>query len=428
MTEVRNAASTIRRSPNRQCHGNSPDIATQYFRHGEFAIRISLPILALAAASFGIGTTEFVIMGLLPDVARSLSVSIPQAGYLVSGYAMGVVIGAPIVAMATARMPRKTALLALLALFTIGNVGCALAPDYWLLMVARIATAFAHGAFFGIGAVVASNLGPREQRTQAVSLMFAGLTLANVLGVPFGTALGQAAGWRAAFWAVVAIGIIAFLAITRFVPGSMPGTRGGLAKEFRALGRWPVLLPMLISVTAAVSMFSLFTYITPLLEEVTGLTPHGVTGALLAIGVGLTIGNLIGGRLADRNLLSTVIGAFIGVAAVLGLLALVVHLAIPTLLLLIMWGGIAFALVSPLQIWVVDAATDAPNLASTLNQGAFNLGNAVGACIGGVALNAGVHYAQLPLLAACAALLGLAMTLSSLINREILPAQISPAE
>jgi DHA1 family inner membrane transport protein len=382
----------------------------------------------LAAASFGIGTTEFVIMGLLPDVARSLSATIPQAGYLVSGYALGVVIGAPIVAMATAGIPRKTALLALMALFTIGNLGCALAPDYWLLMTARVVTAFAHGAFFGIGAVVASNLVPREQRTQAASLMFAGLTLANVLGVPFGTALGQAAGWRAAFWAVVVIGIVAFLAITRFVPSGMPGTRGGLAKEFRALGRWPVLLPMLISTMASVSMFSLFTYITPLLEEVTGLTPHGVTGALLAIGVGLTIGNLIGGRLADRNLLSTIIGAFICLVIVLAALALVVHMMLQTLALLIVWGGIAFALVSPLQIWVVDAATDAPNLASTLNQGAFNLGNATGAWIGGVALNAGMHYAQLPLLAALVAMVGLGLALSSLIDRRILPAQISPAE
>jgi DHA1 family inner membrane transport protein len=361
-------------------------------------------------------------------VSRSLAVTIPQAGYLVSGYAMGVVVGAPLVAMATAGMPRKTALLALMAIFTIGNLGCAIAPDYWLLMAARIVTAFAHGAFFGIGAIVASNLVPREQRTQAVSMMFAGLTLANVLGVPFGTALGQAAGWRAAFWAVVVIGIVAFIAIVRFVPSGMPGTRGGLAREFRALGRWAVLLPMLISITAAVSMFSLFTYITPLLEEVTGMTPHGVTGVLLMIGVGLTVGNLIGGRLADRNLLSTVIGAFICVAIVLGVLALVAHMAIPTLILLMLWGGIAFALVSPLQIWVVDAATDAPNLASTLNQGAFNLGNAIGAWLGGVALNAGVHYAQLPFISALVALVGLALTLSSLIDRRILPAQISPAE
>src|SRR4029077_4267967 len=160
-----------------------------------------LPLLALAMASFGIGTTEFVIMGLLPDVARDFGVTIPQAGYLVSGYAMGVVVGAPLVAAATARLPRKTALMALMAIFILGNLGCALAPTYASLMAARILTAFAHGAFFGIGAVVARDLVPRERRTQAVSLMFAGLTLANVLGVPLGTAVGQAAGWRSTFWA-----------------------------------------------------------------------------------------------------------------------------------------------------------------------------------------------------------------------------------
>jgi DHA1 family inner membrane transport protein len=389
---------------------------------------ISKPILALAAASFGIGTTEFVIMGLLPDVARSFAVTIPQAGYLVSGYAMGVVVGAPLVAMATAALPRKTALLALMAVFIIGNLGCALAPTYWLLMAARVVTAFSHGAFFGIGAVVARDLVPREQRAQAVSLMFAGLTLANVLGVPFGTALGQQAGWRSAFWAVVVIGLVAGAAIIRYVPSGLPGSRGGLAREFRALGRWPVLLPMLISITAAVSMFSLFTYITPLLEEVTGMTPHGVTGALLAIGVGLTIGNLIGGRLADRNLLGTVIGAFAGVMVVLILLALVIHSAVPTLALLVLWGGLAFALVSPLQIWVVDAATDAPNLASTLNQGAFNLGNAIGAWLGGSALNAGMQYAHLPYVGAAVTAVALALTLSTFANRRVMPVQLQPGE
>jgi len=389
---------------------------------------ISRPILALAAASFGIGTTEFVIMGLLPDVARSLSVSIPQAGYLVSGYAMGVVIGAPIVAIATAGLPRKTALLALMAIFIIGNLGCALAPSYGLLMTARIVTAFAHGAFFGIGAVVASNLVPREQRAQAVALMFSGLTLANVLGVPFGTALGQAAGWRAAFWAVVAIGLIAGLAIIRYVPSGIPGTRGGLTREFRALGRWPVLLPMLISMLASVSLFTVFTYITPLLEDVTGISPRGVTGVLLAIGVGLTVGNLLGGRFADRDLLRTIIGGFVGIIVVLVLLFFSSAFIAPTLPLLILWGGLVFAVVSPLQIWVVDAATDAPNLASTLNQGAFNLGNATGAWIGGIALTAGVSYQQLPLLGALIAVIALAFTLSTLVNRSVMPVQVRPAE
>jgi MFS transporter, DHA1 family, inner membrane transport protein len=389
---------------------------------------ISRPILALAAASFGIGTTEFVIMGLLPDVAGSLHVTIPQAGYLVSGYAMGVVVGAPIVAIATAGLPRKTALLALMAVFIIGNLGCALAPTYGLLMTARIVTAFAHGAFFGIGAVVASDLVARQQRAQAISLMFAGLTLANVLGVPFGTALGQAAGWRAAFWAVVAIGVIAGLAIIRYIPTGLPGSRGGLAREFRALGRWPVLLPMLISTLASVSMFSLFTYITPLLEDVTGISPRGVTGVLLMIGVGLTVGNLLGGRLGDRNLLRTIFGGFAGLIAVLVVLFFASRSIVPTLPLLILWGGLAFALVSPLQIWVVDAATDAPNLASTLNQGAFNLGNATGAWLGGVALTAGANYQQLPLLGALVAAIALAFTLTTLVNPRVMPVQIRPAE
>jgi DHA1 family inner membrane transport protein len=389
---------------------------------------ISRPILALAAASFGIGTTEFVIMGLLPDVADSFGVSIPQAGYLVSGYAMGVVVGAPVVAIATAGLPRKTALLALMAIFIIGNLGCALAPTYALLMTARVVTAFAHGAFFGIGAVVASNLVRSEQRAQAVSLMFAGLTLANVLGVPFGTALGQFAGWRAAFWAVVAIGFVAGLAIVRYVPSGLPGRQGGLTREFRTLARGPVLLPMLISTLASVSMFSLFTYITPLLEDVTGLTPHGVTGALLSIGVGLTVGNFIGGRFADKNLLGTVIGGFAGLIAVLIVLAFVSRSMVPTLALLVLWGGLAFALVSPLQIWVVDAATDAPNLASTLNQGAFNLGNATGAWLGGAALTAGAHYEQLPLLGALVAAIALALTLTTFINPRMMPVQIRPAE
>jgi DHA1 family inner membrane transport protein len=381
---------------------------------------ISRPILALAAASFGIGTTEFVIMGLLPDVARDFGVTIPQAGYLVSGYAMGVVVGAPLVAAATARLPRKTALMALMAIFILGNLGCALAPNYASLMAARILTAFAHGAFFGIGAVVARDLVPRERRTQAVSLMFAGLTLANVLGVPLGTVLGQAAGWRSTFWAVVAIGIVAVSAIARFVPAGLAGSRGNLISEFRTLGRWPVVLPMLISTIASISMFSLFTYVAPLLENVTGLTPHGVTGALLAIGLGLTIGNLIGGRLADRNLVATVIGCFLGLISVLGALSAVGSSELAAMLLLTLWGGLAFALVSPMQIWVVDAATDAPNLASTLNQGAFNLGNAVGAWLGGTALTEGLAYAHLPMVGALTAGFGLALTVTNMARAQAL--------
>ncbi|MEE7449307.1 MFS transporter [Methylobacterium radiotolerans] len=372
-----------------------------------------LPILALAVASFGIGTTEFVIMGLLPEVAQSFGVTIPQAGYLVSGYAMGVVVGAPIVAIATAGLPRKTALLALMAVFLAGNLGCALAPSYGLLMAARILTAFAHGAFFGIGAVVARDLVPREKRTQAVSLMFAGLTLANVLGVPLGTALGQEAGWRSTFWAVVVIGLAAGLAIQLCVPDGLPGTRGRLVTEFRALGRWPVLRPMVISTLSSVSFFTVFTYITPFLTGVTGFTPQGVTGVLFAAGMGLTVGNLAGGHLADRGPMATIIGSFLGIVAALLTLAAVAHHPALTVAVVVLWSGLVFALVSPLQIWVVEAASDAPNLASTLNQGAFNLGNATGAWIGGAALTLGAGYGQLPLIAAAVSLAGLGLVLTA---------------
>ncbi len=384
---------------------------------------LSAPILALAVASFGIGTTEFVIMGLLPEVAASFGVSIPQAGHLVSGYALGVVVGAPLVAIATAGLPRKTALIALMATFLLGNLGCALAPSYGLLMLARIATAFAHGAFFGIGAIVARDLVVPERRTQAVALMFTGLTLANVLGVPLGTALGQALGWRATFWAVVGIGVAALAAIALWVPAGLPGTRGGLVREFRALARWPVLKPMLISTLSSVSFFTVFTYIAPFLTEVSGFSARGVTGVLFAAGIGLTVGNLVGGRLADRNLLATVAGGFLGIVAVLALLAGIAPFAGPSVAALVLWSGLAFALVSPLQIWVVEAARDAPNLASTLNQGAFNLGNAVGAWLGGTALTLGASYRELPLLAAAVSCAGLALAATALRNRALMPAR-----
>ncbi|WP_375409845.1 MFS transporter [uncultured Methylobacterium sp.] len=373
---------------------------------------LSRPLPSLAAASFAIGTTEFVIMGLLPEVAESFGVSVPQAGLLVSGYAMGVAVGAPIVAIATARLPRKTALLVLMAVFLVGNLACALAPSYALLMVARIVTAFAHGAFFGIGAVVATSLVPRHQRTQAVALMFTGLTLANVLGVPFGTALGQAIGWRSTFFAVFGTGVVAAAAIAASVPSGIPGSLGGLAGEFRSLRRWEVMRPMLVSILAAISLFTVFTYITPLLRTQSGLSPEDVTWALLVFGIGLTLGNLAGGKLADTRLAATIVGGFAGLVAVMVLFAFTSRAAWPAVLTLPLWGALVFALVSPLQIWVVEAASDAPNLASTLNQGAFNLGNAAGAALGGAALTLGFGYAALPWIGAAIAALALALTLS----------------
>lgn len=381
---------------------------------------MQLPLLALAMASFGIGTTEFVIMGLLPEVATDLGVSIPAAGLLVTGYALGVVIGAPIVAIITNSLPRKGTLMGLASVFVLGNLLCAIAPDYWFLMGARVVTAFCHGAFFGIGAVVAANLVPPRQRASAIALMFAGLTLANVLGVPLGTALGQAAGWRSTFWAVVVIGILAVSAIALWVPRDIPHSAGNILREFAVLKRPQVLLTMMMSVLASASLFTVFTYIAPLLRDVTGLTPHVVTYVLLLFGVGITIGNILGGKLADWRLMPSLMATFVGLAAVLVVLVFTSASAAAVIATIFVWGMLVFAVVPPIQMRVVDAAVGAPNLASTLNQGAFNLGNAAGAWIGGAAITLGVGYVDLPWIGAALSVgaLGLCMVSQSLERRE----------
>jgi MFS transporter, DHA1 family, inner membrane transport protein len=374
---------------------------------------VRLPLLALALASFGIGTTEFVIMGLLPNVAHDLSVTIPQAGLLVTGYALGVAFGAPVLAAATAGLDRRLALLLLIGIFILGNFLCALAPSYALLMGARIVTAFSHGAFFGLGAVVAAQVVAPQKRAQAIALMFTGLTLANVLGVPLGTALGQAAGWRATFWVVVGIGIVAAMALYAWLPRGIAATGPGLLQEARTLGRRQVLLAMLISVFASASLFSVFTYITPILENVTGESPHQVTWVLLLLGAGLTVGNFAGGWLGDWRLMPSVIGVFVLLIGVLALLSVTDHMPWLALATIFVWGTAAFALVSPLQMRVVNEASGAPNLASTLNQGAFNLGNAAGAFAGDVALSDGLAYANIPLIGAGLAAAGLAFSVLS---------------
>ncbi|MGV6873326.1 MFS transporter [Pseudochelatococcus sp. B33] len=372
-----------------------------------------LSLLALAAASFCIGTTEFVIMGLLPEVAADLGVTIPAAGHLVSGYALGVVVGAPIIAIATNGLPRKATLIGLTCVFIVGNVLCALAPTYWLLMGARVVTAFCHGAYFGIGAVVAAGLVAKNRRAQAVALMFGGLTLANVLGVPAGTALGQQLGWRATFWAVSLIGVAAASALVLLVPANIANPKASIVREFRVLGKSQVLLAMGMSVLASASLFSVFTYIAPLLREVSGLEPHHVTWVLLVFGIGITIGNFLGGRLADWRLMTSLVAIFCGII----LLLTALHFAAPVwqaaVVVIVLWGVVDFAIAAPLQLRVVDTASDAPNLASSLNQAAFNLGNASGAWIGGTALTLGMGYDGLPLVGAALAAGGLGLCLWS---------------
>lgn len=368
-----------------------------------------LSLLSLAAAAFAIGTTEFVVMGLLPDVARDLGVSIPSAGLLVTGYALGVVVGAPLLAILTAKLPRKATLVGLMALFIAGNILCALSPSYWLLMGARIVTAFCHAAFFGIGSVVAADLVPKNRRAQAIALMFAGLTLANVLGVPAGTAFGQWLGWRATFWGVAVIGLGALAALIALLPSRLPMTGSGILAEFKVMGDVQVLLAMIISVLCSASLFSVFTYISPLLAASAGLSPGAITGALLLFGVGLTAGNMLGGRLADWRLMPSLLATLVVLIAVLLVFVPASGAMVPALATLGIWGVLAFALVPLLQLRVVDTAAAAPNLASTLNQGAFNLGNAAGAWIGAVAITHGMAYQHLPFVGAAlaAAALGL---------------------
>jgi len=371
------------------------------------------PLLALALASFGIGTTEFVIMGLLPDVAQNLDVTIPQAGLLVTGYALSVAFGSPFLAIATASMDRRKTLIFLMGVFIFGNLLCALAPSYALLMAARIVTALCHGAFFGIGSVVAATLVPPDKKAQAIAMMFAGLTLANVLGVPFGTGLGEAIGWRSTFFAVAGIGLAAAFALYKKLPRDIPIPQVRLAQEVRSLGSRQVILAMLISVLASASLFSTFTYIAPILETVTRISPHAVTLMLLLFGAGLTIGNYIGGRLGDWMLMPSVIGIFILLILILMLFTKTSASLWPAAMTIFCWGALVFALVSPLQMRVVNEAASAPNLASTINQGAFNFGNATGAWIGGVALTRGIAYDQLAWISVALAALALCFSLYS---------------
>jgi DHA1 family inner membrane transport protein len=375
-----------------------------------WSLAMPIPLLALAISAFAIGTTEFVIMGLLPEVARDLSVSIPSAGLLVSGYALGVAVGAPLLAVVTSKMPRKLALQLLMGVFIVGNVLCAVASDYSVLMIARVVTSFAHGSFFGIGAVVAASLVPQEKRASAIALMFTGLTLANVLGVPFGTFIGQEFGWRTAFWVVAALGVLSLAGIAALVPNKHDTGPAGLGREVRVLKDPQVWMALAMTVVGFGGVFVVFTYIAPILEQVSGFSPRGVTLILVLFGVGLTIGNTVGGKLADRALMPSLMGILLALAVVMAIFTRTSHSQVAAAVTIFVWGIAAFATVPPLQMRVVEKATAAPNLASTLNIGAFNLGNAGGAWLGGLAIGHGMGLDALPWVAAVVSIAALLLT------------------
>lgn len=361
-----------------------------------------LALYALTAGAFGIGVTEFVIMGLLLNVSASLGVSIATAGLLISGYALGVVVGAPVLTVLTGGLPRKTVLVALMVIFTLGNAACALAPSYGLLMAARVLTALAHGTFFGVGSVVATELVAPNKKASAIAVMFTGLTVANILGVPLGTWIGQEWGWRATFWAVALVGLAATAIIAALVPkDTHPPEASDWRADLRAILRAPVLLGLLMTVLGYAGVFAVFTYIAPMLIEISGFGAHAVSPILLIFGGGLVIGNLLGGRFADRHVLATIFGTLAALALVLALMTPGLHSPVIAIVLVGLLGAAGFATVAPLQSWVLSKAVGAgQSLASSFNIAAFNLGNAVGAWAGGVVIAHGPGLTYVPLVAA----------------------------
>ncbi|WP_328453141.1 MFS transporter [Streptomyces sp. NBC_00386] len=369
-----------------------------------------LALLALAVGAFGIGTTEFAMMGLLPDVAGDLGISIPTAGHLVSAYALGVVIGAPLLAAATSRMSRRTVLIALMGLFVAGNALSALAPGENWLLAARFLSGLPHGAFFGVGAVVATGLVAPERKARSVSLMFLGLTVANVAGVPAATLVGQHLGWRATFLGVSAIGVAAIASLYLLIPrtpGHTPG--GGLRGELAALRPLPVWLALGTTVTGFAALFSAYSYITPMLTDAAGYADGSVTLLLALFGVGATAGNLLGGRLADHAMRRTLFGGLASLVAVLAAFPVLMRTEWSAAVAVVLLGTAAFVTGSPLQLMVMEKAAAAPSLASSANQAAFNLANAGGAWIGGLALAAGFGATSPALAGAGLAVLGLAV-------------------
>jgi DHA1 family inner membrane transport protein len=352
-----------------------------------------LGLIALAIGAFGIGLTEFVIMGLLPEVASDFAVTEATAGWLISGYALSVVVGALGLTAATTRLPRKPVLLGLLVLFIAGNVLTALSPDYTVAMVGRIVAALSHGAFFGIGSVVAADLVAPEKKARAIAIMFTGLTAANVFGVPFGTFLGQQFGWRSTFWVISGIGIVALLGIALLVRApKSTGPAVSLRHELAAFRSGQVWLSLSVTILAYGGMFGAFTYIAYTLTEVGGFASSAVPWLLVLFGLGLVAGNAIGGRLADRSIDRTLLVFIAALAVVLVLFGLLAWSQPATMVILVLMGGFGFGTVPGLQSRIMRYAGGAPTLASGANIGAFNVGNALGAWAGGVGISAGLGY------------------------------------
>ncbi|NUS63381.1 MAG: MFS transporter [Saccharothrix sp.] len=371
-----------------------------------------LALVALAIGAFGIGTTEFVIMGLLPEVAADFGVSIPVGGWLVTGYALGVVLGAPLLTVLGTRVSRKKMLMFLMGLFVVGNALSAVAPVFAVMLAGRVVASLAHGAFFGVGSVVAAALVAPEKRASAISLMFTGLTLATVVGVPGGTLIGQATDWRVTFALVAVLGVVGLLGVAKLVPETGRPEGVTVRAEFAAFRNAQVWLAMAMTVLGYGGVFAAITYITPMMTDVAGYSPGSVTWLLILFGVGMFAGNLVGGRFADRALMPMLFASLGALALALLLFTVTAHHQVLAAVNLAVIGALGFATVPPLQKWVLDQAAAAPTLASAANIGAFNLGNALAAWLGGVVIAAGLGYTAPNLVGAV--LSGTALVLSFL--------------
>ena len=349
-------------------------------------------LLALAISAFAIGTTEFVMAGVLPELAQSLSVSIPVAGWLMTGYAAGVFISAPILTAATIRLPRKYVLVGLMSLFIVGNVISAIAPTYGLLMMGRIIAALCHGAFFGIGAVVAADAVTPNKRAHAIALMFTGLTVANVVGVPMGTLLAQHFGWRSMFWVISSLGIISMVSIMALVPYHKVVTQTHLRHELAMFKRPQVWRSLFVTALGFGGVFASFAYIAPVMVNVAGFAESSMVWLLLLFGISIVIGNLLGGKAADRALKPTLYIGLILLAIVLFTFVFTAHFKVLAVISLFLLGVIGFIIVSPVQAQAMQHAKDAPTLASAANISSFNLGIAVGTYLGGLAIHLGFGY------------------------------------
>ncbi|MCP2165000.1 MFS transporter [Goodfellowiella coeruleoviolacea] len=378
-----------------------------------------IALLALAIAAFGIGTTEFVIMGLLPQVAADFGVSIPAAGHLITGYALGVVIGAPLLTAVAVRLRRKTMLLGMMGLFTVGNVATALAPTYDLMMASRVLAGLPHGAFFGVGSVVAASMVAENKRARAVSLMFLGLTLANVLGVPLSTIIGSHMSWRTSFWGVSVIGVLSMIGISLLVPRQPRATGASLGKELAAFRKGQVWLSLGVVTLGFGGVFATYTYITPMMTEVAGFGVGGVTLLLVLFGLGTTTGNLVGGRLADRALMPTLYGAMIALGAMLALFVVTAHNQVLAAITVFLIGACSMAASPAVQTRLMDKAAEAPTLAAAANQSASNIANAAGAYLGGLVIQAGYGYTAPNAVGAVLAVVGVSLALlSGLLDRR----------